>query len=581
MPRTRTSRSRRRGRLDGSGKSRSGAGENPAPLKDFVEKRGILWYYKNNTDATQRGDEFLMSKNLTRYDLLVSCPGDIKEELTIIGEVVERFNDDYSDALNISVRIRHWSKSAYAESGGKPQALLNEQFIKNCDAAVAIFWTRFGTPTDDYGSGTEEEIALLTEAGKQVFVYFSEVPVPPGTYDNEQYDKIKEFKNRYSDKGIYFSYGNHEAFRKLFTAHLVKYFMSLEAIREVQNEKKPQILLKSINANGQLEDAALIMSFKSDITITSVSEMFKVIDCLYEKIKGYPVMPKISPTKKSNPESPLSASLQGLVDLSSTFYEDVVIDDDKKGIIRDYAQIREISMPNDFFNLGNLCRNKFDGIGTLGYSQGSLKGTSEEIEKRKDILGLYKKIMEALNWRIYEDTYSVLKGIKLCLENVGTTYDEDIEILLKFPKDMILFPENIPFAKDFNIRDTEYSFDDIFGILKTSRYLDYYSSVKQKPPTYTPPATQISGFPFYGSRKSDEDEFYDAMEEVFDYDFFCEDEYDIVKLQFDYIKHNTAVAFPTMLFVTDKISDVEYQITSKHCDTPINGVFKMNKTILT
>ena len=40
--------------------------------------------------------------------------------------------------------------------GGKPQALLNEQFVNKCDAAVAIFWTRFGSPTDEYGSGTEE-----------------------------------------------------------------------------------------------------------------------------------------------------------------------------------------------------------------------------------------------------------------------------------------------------------------------------------------------------------------------------------------------------------------------------------------
>ena len=30
--------------------------------------------------------------------------------------------------------------------------------MRDCDAAVAIFWTKFGTPTDKYGSGTEEEI---------------------------------------------------------------------------------------------------------------------------------------------------------------------------------------------------------------------------------------------------------------------------------------------------------------------------------------------------------------------------------------------------------------------------------------
>lgn len=46
------------------------------------------------------------------------------------------------------IQVRQWHKSSYAQSGGKPQALLNEQFVNKCDAAVAMFWTRFGSPTD-------------------------------------------------------------------------------------------------------------------------------------------------------------------------------------------------------------------------------------------------------------------------------------------------------------------------------------------------------------------------------------------------------------------------------------------------
>lgn len=38
----------------------------------------------------------------------------------------------------------------------------------NLIAAVAIFWTKFGTPTDKYGSGTEEEIEEMLSSNKQV-----------------------------------------------------------------------------------------------------------------------------------------------------------------------------------------------------------------------------------------------------------------------------------------------------------------------------------------------------------------------------------------------------------------------------
>lgn len=102
-----------------------------------------------------------MAKTVIRYDLLVSCPGDVVSELPLIDKAVEEFNR-LSDALGIIVQTKHWSKSSYPQSGDRPQTLLNEQFVKDCDAAVALFWTRFGTPTDRYGSGTEEEIEIIT-----------------------------------------------------------------------------------------------------------------------------------------------------------------------------------------------------------------------------------------------------------------------------------------------------------------------------------------------------------------------------------------------------------------------------------
>lgn len=101
-----------------------------------------------------------MAQNVTLYNLLISCPGDIKEEVTLIESAVDEFNELYAETLGITIKTRHWSKSSYAQSGGKPQALLNEQFVNKCDAAVAIFWTRFGSPTDEYGSEQKKKLKL-------------------------------------------------------------------------------------------------------------------------------------------------------------------------------------------------------------------------------------------------------------------------------------------------------------------------------------------------------------------------------------------------------------------------------------
>ena len=62
-----------------------------------------------------------------------------------------------------------------------------------------MFWTRFGSPTEKYGSGTEEEIEEMIASGKQVFLYFLDKPMPPSEMDSDEYKKVKAFKEKYSD----------------------------------------------------------------------------------------------------------------------------------------------------------------------------------------------------------------------------------------------------------------------------------------------------------------------------------------------------------------------------------------------
>ena len=62
---------------------------------------------------------------------------------------------------------------------------------------LLYFGTRFGTATDNYGSGTEEEIEEMLSADKQVFMYFLEAPIIPSNIDIKQYEKVQEFIEGY------------------------------------------------------------------------------------------------------------------------------------------------------------------------------------------------------------------------------------------------------------------------------------------------------------------------------------------------------------------------------------------------
>ena len=62
---------------------------------------------------------------------------------------------------------------------------------------------------------------------------------------------------------------------------------------------------------------------------------------------------------------------------------------------------------------------------------------------------------------------------------------------------------------------------------------------------------------------------------MFCYSIYLDNDKFIVKLKVDYIKHNTTVAFPSILFVNDVISEIPYKITSKNNPNVVNGVLKV------
>lgn len=73
------------------------------------------------------------------------------------------------------------------------------------------------------------------------------------------------------------------------------------------------------------------------------------------------------------------------------------------------------------------------------------------------------------------------------------------------------------------------------------------------------------------------DDFTDEIKDVFYYGFYSSEDKYIVKRKVDYIKHNTTVAFPTILFVKNEneIDEILYKITSKNNPDVVEGCIKV------
>ena len=253
------------------------------------------------------------------------------------------------------------------------------------------------------------------------------------------------------------------------------------------------------------------------------------------------------------------------------FNKPVEIDEGDRKIICSMADQLGINITEDFFVLGNLSQSTMTPS-ILGGT--SITGTKAEEEKYDIIQDLLETISSALKWAPVEKAFTDKKCLKLALQNYGTDIDEDIEISLRIPKNSLLPISEFPrFDNDkmgYMLNDCDMS--ELFGICSTSTYSDYNSSIVTSR-RFSPRVSTPSVFPGYVPNYSDD--FESELADVFSYSCFDEGEEYIVKIKFDYIKHNTIIAFPSVIFIKDPFTVMPYTITSKNSPKVVSGEIKI------
>jgi len=531
-----------------------------------------------------------MPRNVTQFDLLISCPSDVKEELEIIKETVEDFNRMFGAANNCSIVTKHWSKDSYPQSGGKPQNLLNKQFVLDCDAAVAVFWTRFGTPTDNYGSGTEEEIEELLKSGKQVFLYFCDRPITPSVFDPVQYAKVTEFRGKYKDKGIYSTYADLSDFKKDFLNHLSLHFVKLlanEGSNNISESSKlsikgvveGKISDKSVMYNRNFMDSQFLTGYKGKIL--KKFEYIKRIQLARESEEK-----EVPSENGENNVSDKLNHLRSIGKISLKFQEQIrgynsVYGSTKLDLsesiiteIRRFAEENGIYISDiDFFYIGNLSKqNQLLGGGPFGTSPSYyLVGSDEEKEKYNLLMELYDEIIKYTQWELYFKDLSSKFYLNLALCNFGTRFDEDIDIKVYMQSGYLCKSKQLPFPGEDILEDVNKN--DLVDILYRPKkslsvieYEDYPTSI----PDLNIPFG-LNGPTYREKIKSEKNTYNNSIESLFCYDYFHDNEFDVICFNQSYLKQNSNVLFPSILVFNSFTESIHYEISSKHFPEIIKG----------
>lgn len=111
-------------------------------------------------------------------------------------------------------------------------------------------------------------------------------------------------------------------------------------------------------------------------------------------------------------------------------------------------------------------------------------------------------------------------------------------------------------------------------ICSTSTYSHYDSSIVTSR-RFSPRVSTSSVFPGYVPNYNDD--FESELADIFSYSCFGEGEEYIVKIKFDYIKHNTIIAFPSVIFIKAPFTVMPYTITSKNSPKVVSGEIKITE----
>ncbi len=161
-----------------------------------------------------------MSYSAMTFNVMIASPGDVASERAIVRDVVYEWNAVHSSLRKIVLLPIGWESHASPEMGATAQEIINHQVLQKCDLLIGVFWTRIGTATDDYSSGTVEEVERHIEVGRPAMLYFSSQPVAIDSVDMAQVEKLKQFKESCRSRGLYEGYDSLADFRATLYHHL-------------------------------------------------------------------------------------------------------------------------------------------------------------------------------------------------------------------------------------------------------------------------------------------------------------------------------------------------------------------------
>lgn len=166
----------------------------------------------------------MKTKKLKEVGILLASPSDVNHERQIVREMIQSANHIASLA-KFQFTIYDWEHDTYPTACSQPQPAINSQTRDKFSVVIALFWSRLGTPTEKYASGTVEEIEVGIIRSKKnmkfnVKVYFKTTQIPAEILLPEQFEKLRTYKEDLMNRGYIWQFNTDAELQRDVVRHL-------------------------------------------------------------------------------------------------------------------------------------------------------------------------------------------------------------------------------------------------------------------------------------------------------------------------------------------------------------------------
>ncbi len=183
-----------------------------------------------------------MPTPILKYRLFLSSPSDLLDDRASIEEVISELNLTFGHYNNLILELIKWeTHSGPAISDKSVQKIITDNVGDNYDLFIGLLWKKFGTPTDQFDSGTEEEFIsahqkyLNKPSSLQILFYFKDAPILPSETDTTQLKRVQGFKRDIGEfkNVLYWEYQDTEQLGSFLRIHIRKRINDLIRIKDV------------------------------------------------------------------------------------------------------------------------------------------------------------------------------------------------------------------------------------------------------------------------------------------------------------------------------------------------------------